>query len=143
VVAFTGASPRAGGDASVGATVWRPSDSPLLRPLNRPRPAHVRCDAEGRPAAVLLDGGWISVAAVADEWRVEEEWWRTPIRRRYLLLALVDGRALTLFEDLEGLADARWYRQDDAPRAKGHWRLSSATDSRCGLPPAWNVPQGR
>ena len=48
------------------------------------------------------------VAEVVDEWLVEDEWWRTPVARRYLQLVLADGRLLTLFEDR---ITADWYAQ--------------------------------
>jgi len=63
----------------------------------------------------MLNDGWAPVTEVADEWLIEEEWWRTTIRRRYLLVVLADGRVIVLFEDLGETGDARWYRQHDAP----------------------------
>jgi hypothetical protein len=57
---------------------------------------------------VRLDGRWVPVAELVDRWRVEDEWWRAPVRRRYLHLLLANGRLLTLFQDLE---EGGWYRQ--------------------------------
>lgn len=60
------------------------------------------------PTAVVLAEGPVAVRAVVEEWLVEDEWWRTPLARRYLRLELVDGRLLTLFVDL---VHGGWYRQ--------------------------------
>ncbi len=35
-----------------------------------------------------------------DTWLIEDEWWRTPVARRYLRAELTDGRVVTLFKDL-------------------------------------------
>jgi hypothetical protein len=67
----------------------------------------VECSA-GRPAAVLLHGGRIEVVEILDRWLVEDDWWRTPLARRYLQLLLSDGRVITLFEDLIA---GGWYQQ--------------------------------
>lgn len=93
---------RAGGDAIA---------VDQLQSLNLPRSIAVTCDGHGQPHAVRLDGGWTVVVEVVDEWLVEEEWWRRPIRRRYLQVMLAGDRLLTLFEDLEDPSDGRWYRQ--------------------------------
>ncbi|MGD9890332.1 MAG: DNA polymerase III subunit alpha [Dehalococcoidia bacterium] len=92
-----------------------------LQPLNVPRPLSVTCDARGRPQAVLLGGGWTAVVALVDEWLVEEEWWRLPIRRHYRQILLADDRLLTLFEDLEDPTDGRWYRQNYSSVSGGGW----------------------
>lgn len=60
------------------------------------------------PTAVTLQGRRIPVAEVVDEWLVEDEWWRTPVARRYLQLVLADGRLLTVFEDR---ITRDWYAQ--------------------------------
>jgi hypothetical protein len=99
-------SPRTSIRADGGAV-----DVDHLQPLNVPRSMRVTCDALGQPLTVLLDGRWVAVVEIVDEWLVEEEWWRASIRRRYVHLLLDDDRLITLFEDLEDSRDDRWYRQ--------------------------------
>jgi hypothetical protein len=53
--------------------------------------AEVRVDASGRPRAIRLAGGWRAVSRVANQWLVETDWWRTPVRRHYVRL-LLEGR---------------------------------------------------
>jgi hypothetical protein len=60
------------------------------------------------PATVLLDGHRATVAEIVDVWLVEDEWWRTPIARYYVLALLTDGRTLSLFHDRAG---GGWYSQ--------------------------------
>ncbi len=48
--------------------------------------AEVRVDASGSVCAVRLAGGWCRVSRVANQWLVETDWWRTPVRRHYLRL---------------------------------------------------------
>ena|ERR1035441_4708137 len=50
--------------------------------------AEVRVDASGDLRAVRLAGGWRAVSRVANQWLVETDWWRTPVRRRYVRLLL-------------------------------------------------------
>ncbi|HET7092535.1 MAG TPA: hypothetical protein VFI22_03630 [Thermomicrobiales bacterium] len=57
----------------------------------------------------MLDHGRLRrVDRVQDIWRIDEEWWRAPISRRYLALLLADGALRTVFQDL---TDGRWYEQ--------------------------------
>lgn len=41
-----------------------------------------------------------AVAEVIEVWRVDDEWWRTPINRRYVEVILEGGKHVMLFEDL-------------------------------------------
>ena len=41
------------------------------------------------------------VEAVGEIWRVQDEWWRTLINRRYVEVVLDGGKHVMLFEDLE------------------------------------------
>jgi hypothetical protein len=77
------------------------------RRLNEPRPVAVRASGNGTPQAIDRT----VVEAVREEWLVEDRWW-TPrqLRRHYFELAMVDGRALTVFRDA---GDGRWFRQRD------------------------------
>ena len=85
------------------------SNRPRLRPLDRPRPVHVRTDEAGEPVYVRLPGRTARrVEAVRERWRIDDEWWRHTISREYRAVVLDDGKALTLFHDL--LEDA-WYVQ--------------------------------
>jgi hypothetical protein len=68
-----------------------------------PRPIPVR--ARGTP--VVVDG--TPVAAVREEWVVEDRWWTArPLRRRYFELVLEDGRDVVVFRDLVG---REWFCQ--------------------------------
>jgi hypothetical protein len=80
-------------------------ESAVARPLAAPRPADVDLGTGGLPAAVDATG----VEAVREDWIVEDGWWtERPLRRRYLELALADGRNLVVFRDLE---TSRWFSQ--------------------------------
>ena len=90
----------------------KPVRAARLRPLGQPRPLAVRADADGRPLAVGQGRAALPVAAIRDQWRVDEGWWREgrEIRRRYYQVVLADGRCLTLFQDL---LTGEWRRQGD------------------------------
>jgi hypothetical protein len=40
------------------------------------------------------------VADILEAWRIDDEWWRTPIVRRYFDVVLEGGAHVVLFEDL-------------------------------------------
>jgi hypothetical protein len=48
------------------------------------------------------------VTAVQEIWRIDDEWWREPISRRYYRLLLEQGSMCTIYRDL--LHDS-WYEQ--------------------------------
>ncbi len=76
--------------------------------LNAPQPIHVTTDAHGIPASVTHGGRTVAVAAILDTWRIDDEWWRDEISRRYFRLALADETTITVFEDL---VRGGWFRQ--------------------------------
>jgi hypothetical protein len=41
-----------------------------------------------------------SVAEIVETWRIDDEWWREPISRRYVDVVLDGGKHVVLFEDL-------------------------------------------
>ena len=49
------------------------------------------------------------VASVGEVWRVDDEWWRALITRRYVEVLLEGGKHVMLFEDL---ASHEWFLQD-------------------------------
>jgi len=48
------------------------------------------------------------VEAVVEEWVVQDEWWRSPIHRRYVEVVLEGGGHVVLFEDLN---TGEWFMQ--------------------------------
>lgn len=70
-----------------------------LRSLNAARPVRVEADAEGVPLW-MEDGARHPVELVRESWRVDDEWWRAPVARRYFDLLLDGGRRVLLFHDL-------------------------------------------
>ena len=82
--------------------------SGALRPLNRPHPVAVECSSGGLPRAVLWRGRMRPVTAVHDSWRIDDEWWRSRISRRYFQITCEGERQMTVYCDL---LDARWYVQ--------------------------------
>ena len=79
--------------------------SPGLRRLYVPRRVAVEAEPGGEPRAA--EG--VAVAAVREEWVVEDRWWTPrPLRRHYYELVLADGRDVVVFRSA---LSGRWYRQ--------------------------------
>ena len=52
-----------------------------------------------------------TVAAIDDQWKINDEWWRGPdeeIERMYYLLLLESGHKTVVFRNLKS---GEWYRQ--------------------------------
>ena len=85
-----------------------------LRLLNQPKPAAVEANTRGEPTAVVVQGRFQPVRAIHDSWRIDDEWWREEIARRYFAVELENGRKLTVYHDLVG---GGWFIQGyDGPR---------------------------
>ena len=86
------------------------NDKDRLRALNLPRRVEVRVDTAGNPEAVTAAGGaWRQVEAVLEVWRLDDEWWRQPIARRYVEVVLEGGNHVVLYQDL--IADEWWMQR--------------------------------
>ncbi len=79
-----------------------------LRPLNLPRPVNVVLNERGLPIAIVRDGKRKEVEKIGEIWRVDDEWWRDPIARRYVETILEDGRRLVVYEDQR---TGKWFEQ--------------------------------
>jgi hypothetical protein len=78
--------------------------TPGIRRLYAPRRVAVEVDPEGVPSAVER----VAVAALREEWLVEDRWWTLRrLWRHYFELALADGGNVVVFRNSNG----RWYRQ--------------------------------
>ncbi|MEO9255204.1 MAG: hypothetical protein ABI305_06675 [Tepidiformaceae bacterium] len=95
-----------------------------LRRLNQPQPAAVEADALGEPKAMLVRGVFQRVSTIHDSWRIDDEWWRDEIARRYFAVELEGGRHLTVYHDL--VTDA-WFAQsyDGPKRMEGRGKRSA------------------
>lgn len=110
-----------------------PARTPLrtdrLRAVNEPRPVAVELNGNGEPAAIRRSrdngGGQKANAAVKDNgggqettaavveailesWRIDDEWWRQLISRRYFAVLLEGGSRVVLFEDV---VTHKWFIQ--------------------------------
>jgi hypothetical protein len=76
-------------------------------------------DADGLPVAIRRSngkcggqGGQETTAAVVETiletWRVDDEWWRQPIVRRYFEVMLEGGARVVLFENV---VTGEWFAQ--------------------------------
>ena len=85
-----------------------------LRTLNQPRPIVVETRGDWpRTLAVSQPqegkrAKRARVAQVQDAWRIDDEWWRSPISRHYYRLVLDDGSLRTIYQDLVA---GEWYEQ--------------------------------
>jgi hypothetical protein len=72
----------------------------------------VELNGRGVPAGLALKsedaGGRWRVESTGEIWRVDDEWWRRPISRRYFEVMLEGGKHVTLFEDL---TTGEWFMQ--------------------------------
>ena len=97
-----------------------------LRPLNAPRRVVVELGGRGLPRAVLEQpqpgangaadasetgtGEWIrrEVESVGEVWRVDDEWWRELISRRYIEVVMKGGKHTILYQDM---VTNEWFEQ--------------------------------
>lgn len=79
-----------------------------LRPLNLPRAVSVVLNERGLPIAIIRDGKRKEVEKIGEIWRVDDEWWRDPIARRYVETILEGGRRLVVYEDQ---ITGEWFEQ--------------------------------
>jgi hypothetical protein len=49
------------------------------------------------------------VEVIGEVWRIDDEWWRVPIHRRYVEVSFEGGKRVVLFEDL--VAKEWWMQQ--------------------------------
>lgn len=80
--------------------------SSTLRGLASQAPQRCRVTLDAQQYPTSVDGR--AIIARREEWRVEEGWWSTPYRRRYLSVALADGQLQTIFEDRR--SPGQWWR---------------------------------
>lgn len=85
-----------------------------LRLLNQPKPTAIEATPTGEPKSVVVHGRFQPVRAILNSWRIDDEWWREEIARRYFAIELVNGRTLTVYHDLVG---GGWFAQGyEGPR---------------------------
>lgn len=80
--------------------------------MNQPQATVVEAGNGDRPNAVLVRGSLRPVVSISDSWRIDDEWWRGEISRRYFALELEGGIRLTVFQDL---VTGDWYTQQYTP----------------------------
>jgi len=68
----------------------------------------VELDVSELPLAVMVRGAQCAVEAVLETWRLDDEWWRVPIARRYVDAVLDSGRHVVLYCDL---GTGEWWMQ--------------------------------
>jgi hypothetical protein len=78
-----------------------------IRIVNQPQPLSVRADDGGLPREIVRHGAH-RVVAIQDVWRIDDEWWREPISRRYFQIVLDSGEIRTIYHDLVG---DEWFEQ--------------------------------
>ncbi|HKI93901.1 MAG TPA: hypothetical protein VJ992_01295 [Gemmatimonadales bacterium] len=80
-----------------------------LRPLNLPARVAVELGKDGLPQhAAGWQGDKVAVEEILEVWLIDDEWWRTPVSRRYVEVVLEGGAHVVLFEDR---ATGEWFEQ--------------------------------
>ncbi len=64
--------------------------------------------SDGKPSSIRVRQRYVKVTNIINIWRIDEEWWRTPVSRMYFLLELGNGARISVFHDLIG---GNWYKQ--------------------------------
>jgi hypothetical protein len=80
----------------------------MVTPLNVPREVHVLADEHGSPVSIWIRNRQRQVTHIRNAWRIDDEWWRQDIARRYFDLELSGGSIITIFQDL---ISGNWYEQ--------------------------------
>lgn len=80
----------------------------MVIPLDVPREILATASERGSPAFVWLKNKQRKVTRVRNVWRVDDEWWRQQISRRYFDVELDNSSVATVFQDL---ITGKWYEQ--------------------------------
>jgi hypothetical protein len=64
---------------------------------------------DGKPSTMTIRKKHLQVINIVNIWRIDEDWWRTPVSRLYFLLDLENGTRITVFKDL---IHGTWHRQN-------------------------------
>jgi len=67
-----------------------------LKAINAPQLVQVKLGSNQLPTAV----GHQTIESIGEIWRIDDEWWRAPIHRRYVDAILEGGKHVVLFADL-------------------------------------------
>jgi hypothetical protein len=70
-----------------------------LRPLNLPQAIETTLK-DDLPVTITIDGKSKRVDVIRETWRIDDEWWRDQIARRYVEVILEGGGHFVLYEDL-------------------------------------------
>jgi len=89
VVESDGESAGGGDETPTRQQTTEPEAEHTLSPLPACPPARPPAGRDGR-----------RVEEIVETWVVQDEWWRTPINRRYVEVVLEGGAHVVLFEDL-------------------------------------------
>jgi hypothetical protein len=85
------------------------NEADRLRALNVQQRVEVVLNERGEPAIVRrTPGNEKRIESIGETWRIDDEWWRIPIVRRYVEVILEGGGRLVLFEDL---MTGEWFAQ--------------------------------
>jgi hypothetical protein len=77
----------------------------------------VELDEQGRPRAIMDEPGRArtstderrrAIETIGEIWRVDDEWWRQPISRRYFDVVLNGGKHVVLYQEL---TTNQWWMQ--------------------------------
>ncbi|HIF38488.1 MAG TPA: hypothetical protein EYQ69_04570 [Gemmatimonadetes bacterium] len=80
-----------------------------LRILNPPLPIQVDIDQTGLPMYYYSKNKKrLKISVIQERWRIDDEWWREQISRKYFTAILENGLIITVFQDL---LSQKWYSQ--------------------------------
>jgi hypothetical protein len=82
--------------------------APSIRTINQPKPIEVQPDGNDLPRVVTIRQQRRKVLAIQDVWRVDDEWWRDGVSRRYFRVTLEGDLIRTIYHDL---LRGGWYEQ--------------------------------
>ncbi len=85
-----------------------PIRSHRLRPLNLPRSIGIELNEDDLPVTITFASKRRQVEEIGEIWRIDDEWWRDQIARRYVEVMLVGGGHVVVYEDLIG---GGWFMQ--------------------------------
>ena len=59
----------------------------------------VETDPDGTPVRLRMDGTTHGEVGICNRWRLDDDWWRTPVARAYYKLVTRDGLLCTIYLD--------------------------------------------